>query len=78
MAMPFSCTLRALDADSARGALWAVLLALLLVAAWVGWLLAAEVSVYETSDVARLEAGGSGHVVQAPVPGKVAASNRPR
>lgn len=74
MAVPFSRTLRALEADSARGSLWAVLLALLGVAAWAGWLFAAEVAVYETSDVARLEAGGSGHVVQAPVPGKVAAS----
>lgn len=74
MAMPFSRTLRALEAESARGPLWAVLLVLLFVAAWLVWLFAAEVSVYETSAVAHLEAGRSGHAVQAPVLGQVAAS----
>ncbi len=75
MAMPFSRTLRALEAESAHGPLWALLLVSIFLAAWAAWLLIVEVSVYETSKVARLETGRSGHVVQAPVSGQVAASH---
>lgn len=75
MTMPFSRTLRALEAESIRGPLLALLLVSIFFAAWVVWLLTARVSVYETSSAARLEAGHSGHVVQAPVAGQIAASH---
>ena len=67
---PFSRTLRALD-DDERGTAWTGAIAAALLAAWLAWFVASPVAVYETTDVARVEASQDVHAVQAPVAGRV-------
>lgn len=50
MAVPFSRSLRSLGADRHRGALLGLVIASLLLIAWILWFLGAGVAIYETSD----------------------------
>lgn len=71
MPATFVRTMRSVEADGLRGLL-RLLIPLVLLAAWSGWLFLARVSVYAVSDTARLEAESAAHAVQAPVAGRVA------
>ncbi len=75
MATPFSRTCRSLTNDSAGSALlvWGLVLALL--AAWMGWLLFAKVTVYEVSQSAQLQVEQAAHPVAAQLAGKVLSSS---
>src|SRR5215468_2522525 len=73
MPQPFSRTLRALDADRFATVVVAVCAVLLLLAVWLGWFFLAQVSVYATSQSARLEVNRAVHPVEAPISGRVVA-----
>ncbi len=70
MALPFSRTLRAVEADGRRGRA-AGLVTVVLLGAWGAWFLGAEVPVQAVSRHARIEAAGAGHAVEAPVGGEI-------
>jgi multidrug resistance efflux pump len=70
MAATFSRTTRALQADRPRPRVIDFLLAALL-AAWTGWFLLGQVTVYEVTDQARLEVKSAAHPVAAPVTGQI-------
>jgi len=69
MSSPFSRTLRALEAERARGWRPAAIAAALLLA-WAGWFVLARVPLYETSRVARVEASAAAHPVDARMLGR--------
>ncbi len=71
MANPFSRTSRSLANDTSRYALLAWGLAASLFAAWLGWLLFGQVTVYVLSDSARLEVTRAAHPIAALLPGKI-------
>ncbi|MFV8749855.1 HlyD family secretion protein [Nannocystaceae bacterium ST9] len=71
MSSPFSHTLRSLEIDGKRGSRALAGLALVLLAAWVVWLVAARVGVTEVSERARVEVGAGGHELSAAVSGRV-------
>src|SRR5262245_5740611 len=70
MNSPFARTLRSLDAEAPRRR-GLVLLAPLL-AAWAGWVFLGQVSLYEVSGQARVEASTAVHPVAADSEGRVA------
>lgn len=72
MPSPFSRTLRSLDADGHRRWAAGLIPALLLLAAWSIWFVAARVSVWEVSDRAWLAVDREAHPIAAPVPGRIA------
>ncbi|HYU36267.1 MAG TPA: HlyD family efflux transporter periplasmic adaptor subunit [Thermoanaerobaculia bacterium] len=72
MPSPFSRTLRSLEADGHRRWAAGLIPALLLLATWTVWFLAARVSVYEVSDRAWLAVDREAHPIAAPVPGRIA------
>jgi multidrug resistance efflux pump len=75
MAIAFSRSMRSLDADSrSRRALWILLCAGLLLAAWIAWFVYSRVSRYEVTDRARLEVDGAVSVLQAPIAGRIVSS----
>jgi hypothetical protein len=53
----FARTIRALDADDFRGSKLSLAIAVILLAAWTWWMLAARVPQYETTTNVRLESG---------------------
>jgi hypothetical protein len=53
----FARTIRALDADDFRGSKLSLLMAVILLAAWAWWMLAARVPQYETTTNVRIESG---------------------
>jgi hypothetical protein len=53
----FARTLRALDADDFRASKFGLALAVILLAAWTWWMLAARIPQYETSTNVRIEQG---------------------
>jgi membrane fusion protein (multidrug efflux system) len=71
MATPFSRTCRSLVNDTSRYALLVWGLVVVLLAAWLSWLLFAKVTVYELSQSARLEVQQAAHPVAALLPGKI-------
>lgn len=71
MAIPFSRSLRSLDADSYRLSSATMIVALVLLAAWVAWFVSAEVALYEVSEAARVEVREASHPVEAPVAGRI-------
>ncbi len=73
MSVAFPRTLRSLDADRMRPSVVGAVVAVAFVVAWVVWFFVAEVGVFEVTSEARIEVGGSAHVVQAPVAGRVVA-----
>lgn len=60
MATAFSRSLRAIEADRGRRALWGTLLAAALLAAWLAWFALARVTLLEVTDAAWLEADTQG------------------
>ena len=62
MATPFSRTLRALEAERSVGWLSASISAMLLVL-WLGWSVYARISLYASTDIARLESSAASHPV---------------
>jgi len=75
MATPFSRTLHALEADSFRGSLLALVGVIVLLGGWLAWFFVAKVSRYEVTDTARLEVDQETHPVQSPVLARVVSSN---
>lgn len=71
MPSPFSRTLRSLEADGHRRWAAGLIPALLLLAAWGLWFVAARVSVYEVSDRAWLAVDREAHPIAAPVSGRI-------
>lgn len=71
MPSPFSRTLRSLDADGHRRWAAGLIPALLLLAAWTIWFVAARVSVWEVSDRAWLAVDREAHPIAAPVSGRI-------
>ena len=74
MSNPYSRTLRALSADTARPSWLAWGVALVLALAWAAWFFLGRVTVYEVSQAARLETGASAHPVSALQGGALVAS----
>ena len=60
MSPAFSRSLRAVDADRAHGSLLGILVAASILVAWLAWLFAARVALYEVSDTATLEIDATG------------------
>ena len=75
MATPFSRTFRALESDSFRGSLLALVCVIALLGGWLAWFFLAKVARYEVTDTARLEVAQETHPVQSPVLGRVVTSN---
>jgi len=75
MATPFSRTLRALEADSFRGSLLALVCVCALLGGWMAWFFLAKVGRYEVTNTARLEVDQETHPVQSPVLARVVSSN---
>jgi membrane fusion protein (multidrug efflux system) len=71
MAIPFSRSLRALEADSYRLSGLTMVVALVLAALWSAWFFAAPVLLYEVSEEARIEVREASHPVEAPVEGRI-------
>ncbi|WP_394821477.1 HlyD family secretion protein [Pendulispora albinea] len=70
MADMFRRTLRSIERDSLQGCHVMALVAAVLLAAWSVWLFVAKVSIYETSETARLEVLHATHPVDAPIAGR--------
>jgi multidrug resistance efflux pump len=75
VSVPFSRTLRALEADSARRLTLWLFIAVVLLAAWLLWFLFAEIGVYVLTAHAHLEVEGTPHAVAAQVSGRVLSSH---
>lgn len=74
MAVSFSHTSRALDADRGFGSRIAMWAGLLLLAAWAAWFFFGRVSVYEASKSAFVEVASASRMVSADKGGKLVAS----
>ena len=75
MATPFSRTFRALETDSFRGSVLALVGVIALLGGWLAWFFFAKVARYEVTDTARLEVDQESHPVQSPVLARVVSSN---
>ncbi|WP_394840313.1 HlyD family efflux transporter periplasmic adaptor subunit [Pendulispora rubella] len=71
MSEAFARTFRALDRGSRARASFTALVAVSLLSVWAMWLFTAKLSVYETSEAARLEVVRAAHPLDAPIPGRV-------
>jgi multidrug resistance efflux pump len=71
MTVAFERTLRALHADRSRAATIGLVLTAVFLCAWAAWLALGEVTVYEVSDRATLEAPTAAHPVASRVEGPV-------
>ncbi|HEY2515093.1 MAG TPA: HlyD family efflux transporter periplasmic adaptor subunit [Polyangiaceae bacterium] len=71
----FSRTFRSLDADPGGKSRAAMLGAMLVLCAWGAWFALAHLSVYATSESARLEVTRATHPVDAPLAGRVVSVN---
>lgn len=74
MANSFHRVSQSLRADNGVRSTTGVVIALVLVGAWLAWALNAHVARYEISDSARLEVNGAAYPVQANVSGRLVAS----
>jgi membrane fusion protein (multidrug efflux system) len=63
--------MRALAVDRPRRSLPVAVLGTLLLGGWLAWFFTARVTVYETSEVARIEVDRAAHTIDAPVAGRV-------
>jgi multidrug resistance efflux pump len=68
----FTHTLRSLQGDRSSAATAGLLIAIVLLAAWLGWCAFARIRLHETTSDARLEVDRAVHPVQSPLAGKVA------
>jgi membrane fusion protein (multidrug efflux system) len=71
----FSRTFRSLDAETEGRARLTMVGAALILGAWGAWFFLAKLSVYVTSDTARLEVRRATHPIDAPVAGRVVKLN---
>lgn len=71
MPRTFSRTLRSLEADGHRRWAAGLIPAVLLLAAWGLWFLAARVAIYEVSERAWLSVDREAHPIASPVPGRI-------
>jgi len=71
MPSPFSRTIRSLNAERSRLSAAAALVSVAILGGWSLWFIAARVTVYETSEAARLEVDSSVHPIEAAVSGRV-------
>ena len=74
MPAEFGRSLRSLNRDGFGRSIAGVLVAGLLLAAWLVWFLTVPVARYAVTEQARIEADQSTHVIQAPVAGRVVLS----
>jgi multidrug resistance efflux pump len=72
MSQPFGRTAASLAGDRSRESLISLAIAVLVLAAWLIWLVFARVPLYEVPLAARLEAGQAPHPLQAPIDGRLA------
>lgn len=73
MSSSFSRTLRSIETDGLRRWLWIGVPALLVIGAWTVWLVRARVTVYASSQSARLAVEGAVFPIEAPLAGRVSA-----
>jgi multidrug resistance efflux pump len=71
MSTPFSRTTRSLDADTFRRSTLALLIAAIVIGAWLVWLCFSSVPLYEFTDAARLEVDSAVHPIESPAAGRV-------
>lgn len=71
MAVAFAQSMHALAADRGRWSLPGLLLVGALLGGWSAWFMAARVTVYESSQMARLEVDQAGHPVATTVAGRI-------
>lgn len=71
MATAFHRTLRRLEQDGIWRSLILTVIAVLILAAWMGWAMMARVTLYETSTSARLEVDRAVHSIESSVAGRV-------
>jgi len=71
MSSPFVHTLRSIEVDGARGSQVLALLALLLLGAWLSWLVLAPIPVTEVSEDARVQVDAAGHELAVAIEGRV-------
>lgn len=75
MPTPFSRTTRSLNADAYRRSTAGLLIIVAVLGAWLAWMFAARVAIYETTDQARLEVDNAVHPIESPIFGRVVATN---
>lgn len=73
MPVAFASTTRALDADRGLVSRRALVVGLVLLAAWTAWFSLARITLYEVSRSARLEVTGAAHVIAASGGGRLVA-----
>ena len=71
----FTRSFRQLQADERHGTAWILGGALLLLTGWLGWAVAARISLYEDSSDARVELYGATFPVEAPFLGRIVMTN---
>src|SRR5438552_1669805 len=71
----FSHSLRHLAGDNLRRSTLGLFIVVLFLGAWITWSLLARVAIYETTNTARLEVDRAVHPIQAPISGRVVATN---
>src|SRR5882757_211782 len=76
MANSFHRTMRSFEADSFRAYGAVLVVAILVLAAWLTWSMAARVSVVEVSSAGRVEAVSAVHQVESAVAGQVVSAPR--
>jgi hypothetical protein len=75
MAVAFAQSMHALAADRGRWLLPGLLLVGALLGGWGAWFVGARVTVYESSQMARLEVDQAGHPVATTVAGRIVTSH---
>jgi len=75
MPTPFTRCTRALNADRFNRSAWMILLVTALIGGWLVWFGLANVALFETTDVARLEVDREVHPVEVLVGGRVKATH---
>lgn len=75
MPSPFSRTIRSINAESSRLSTIALLAAAAILGGWALWFVAARVTIYETSEAARLEVDSAAHPIEAAAAGRVIKTN---
>ena len=71
MPIPFSRSLRALDADNTRRTLLSIILVVGFFFVWASWFCCARVGVYEVTGDARVETNSSPYTLESPVEGRL-------
>src|SRR5262245_38252464 len=75
MPLPFSRTIRSINAEKQHLSNLALIVVAVILSGWSLWFVMARVAIYETSDTARLEVDSSAHPIEAAVSGRVIKTN---